>query len=152
MRVPISGAARTLFIVCAFLMAAPFSNVMAQDQQLVDYRKSVLSALDAHMNAVEAVVADKVKFRHHVSDHAIAIVGGSRSLLELFPEKVATASIKQDGAAPLKDTSPFVAAATQFNGEAARFVQALSTGDPDKVEAQFNSLNKAYKSLQAEIN
>ncbi len=152
MRVPISGAVRTLFIVCAFLMAVPSGNAMAQDQQLVEYRKSVLNALDAHMNAVEAVVADKVKFRHHVSDHAIAIVGGSRSLLELFPEKVTTAAIKKDDAVPMKDTSPFVAAATQFNGEAARFVQALSTGDPEKVEAQFGSLNKAYKSLQAQIN
>lgn len=152
MKTPLATALRMLLILFTVLMVTPFDDAMAQDEGLKAYRKTVMAALDAHMSAIAAVVDGKVKYWHHVPDHAVGIVGTSRALLELFPEKVGKAPGKEGEAAPKKDMNKFAMAAAQFNGEAAKLVQISMAGDPTRTTAQYKTLSKAYETLQSQTN
>jgi len=77
-----------IFVVVVSLGLTTGSTI-AQEKKVVDnYRSTVMSGIDAHMQSIKAITEGKVPFWHHLPDHAVAIVGTSRSLLEIFPDKM----------------------------------------------------------------
>ena len=79
-------ALKTLAVLVWFGMLT--ASTMAQDKEIESYRSTVMSGIDAHMQSIKAITEGKVPFWHHLPDHAVAIVGTSRSLLEIFPDKM----------------------------------------------------------------
>ncbi len=141
---------RSLFMLVlagVLLFAASTERAVAADKSVMEYRAAVLSGLDAHITAVGSIVDGKVAFVHHLPDHAVAIVGTSRGLLEIFPEKTASdkASAKKKDAAV-----PFEALAVDFNLAAARLVQVIPTGDKGAIKAHYVELTKAHDALLKE--
>jgi cytochrome c556 len=137
-----------IFVVVVSLGLTTGSTI-AQEKKVVDnYRSSVMSGIDAHMQSIKAITEGKVPLWHHLPDHAVAIVGTSRSLLEIFPDKMS----KTNGDAAKREIMPsFKDAAMRFNGEAARLVQIIPSGNRDAVTAQSKVLAEAYDKLRQEI-
>ena len=139
-------ALKTLAVLVWFGMLT--ASTMAQDKEIESYRSTVMSGIDAHMQSIKAITEGKVPFWHHLPDHAVAIVGTSRSLLEIFPDKMS----KTNGDAAKREIMPsFKDAAMRFNGEAARLVQIIPSGNHDAVTAQSRVLAEAYGKLKQEI-
>lgn len=138
------------------LLLIPAGGAMAEPSDaLRAHRVHVLAATDAHMAALGDIATGKVALFHHAVDHAVAIVGSSRGLLELFPEKVAglaprngNAGMTGDGARP----TAFQSAAVTFNEQAARMVQLAMGGAHDPVARQFEVLREAYAGLRKHID
>jgi hypothetical protein len=115
-------------------------------KEVANYRSTVTSAIDAHMQLIKDIVEGKVPFWNQLADNAVAIVGMSRSLLEIFPDKLSKADLA--GAEP---ASAFKKAAMRFNAEAAWLVQTIPYGNRDAVIAQYKKLSEAYDALKSEI-
>ena len=143
------GVLRTFFLAAAVLTAG--GGVMAQgvDDAQLAYRAHVLAALEAHIQAIGDVVDGKVAYWHHVPDHAVAIVGSSRGLIEVFPDKTGAAQGNSggNGAKPSEPT-PFVNAAVKFNEQAARMVQLAVNSQRDPITRQYAVLKDAYDLLR----
>ena len=95
------------------------------------YRAQVLVSLEAHMKAIGNIVEGEVPFWHHIPDHAVALVGSSRGLLEIFPDKAGGATKGangKEGAGDEKPT-PFAMAAVKFNEQSARMVAMNNATD-----------------------
>jgi len=148
------GFLRALILAIGLLTAEGGAMGQPVDPALKAYRGQVFAALDAHLQAIGDIVEGKVPFWHHIPDHAVAIVGSSRGLLEIHPEKTGATPRKngedknsEDGAKPPAAT-PFEVAAVKLNDQAAQMVQ-LSTGDQrDLVARQYVVLKEAYDALR----
>jgi hypothetical protein len=115
------------------------------------HRGHVLAAMDAHMTALADIVSGKVALSHHAADHAVAIVGTSRGLLELFPEKVTGIALKNGDlgtAAAAHAATPFQTASIKLNEQAARMVQLAMSSTRDAVARQYDVLKEAYAALR----
>lgn len=141
-----------LMLACSVPAIVVANGAHAEDKPAAAYRAAVTSSLDSHMKAVEKIVGGDVPYWHHLLDHAVAIVGISRGLLELFPEKSGATAAGGNAAAPKEETrSAFVTAAAQFNADAAKLVQAAMTGQREGIASQFAALNRAYQALQKQL-
>lgn len=143
------GFLRALILAIGLLTAEGGAMAQPVDPALKAYRGQVFAALDAHLQAIGDIVEGKVPLWHHIPDHAVAIVGSSRGLLEIHPEKTGATPRKngEDSAKPPAPT-PYVAAAVKLNEQAARMVQ-LSMGDQrDLVARQYVVLKEAYDALR----
>jgi len=135
------------------LFAVSTERAVAADKSVMEYRATVLSGLDAHIKAVGSIVDGKVAFVHHLPDHAVAIVGTSRGLLEIFPERIEKVASDKANANKKKDAAvPFEALAVEFNLAAVRLVQVIPTGDKGAIKAHYAVLTKAYEALRKEAN
>lgn len=139
-------------VLLALTFVIPMGQVMAQPTDaLRAHRSHVLAAMEAHMTALGDIVDGKVALTHHATDHAVAIVGTSRGLLELFPEKTAGLPQKNGevaSAAAPPPATPFQTAAIKFNEQAARLVQMTMSSTRDAVGRQYVVLKDAYTALR----
>jgi cytochrome c556 len=127
-------------------------HATAADTALPEYRDNVMASLEGHVKAAGLIVNDKVPFWHHLPDHAVAIVGTSRGLLEVFPDKVKAADASQKNGKDKAGSPPFPMLAAQFNHEAARLVQLAPTGDKAAIKAQYEVMMKAYEAVVKATN
>jgi cytochrome c556 len=142
-----------LVVASVLLFAVSTERAMAADKSVIEYRAAVLSGLDAHIKAVGSIVDGKVPFVHHLPDHAVAIVGTSRGLLEIFPERMEKAASDKASANKKKDAAvPFEALAVEFNLAAARLVQVIPTGDKGAIKAHYEALTKVHDALLKEAS
>lgn len=128
------------------LATAPAAAAAAEDEvaNVIKYRQLVMKSLEAHMDATAAVVSGDVNYWHHVGEHAVAISGLSRGMLELFPHW--TGPNKGDTRAlpaVWKRWPDFEAAAVRFNAEAARLVVSIGSIDRRAIGAQLAQVEKA---------
>jgi cytochrome c556 len=148
------GFLRALILAIGLLTAEGGAMAQPVDPALKAYRGQVFAALDAHVQAIGDIVEGKVPLWHHIPDHAVAIVGSSRGLLEIHPEKTAPTPRKngedkvgEDGAKPPAPT-PFAAAAVKLNEQAAQMVQLSMSDQRDLVVRQYVVLKEAYDALR----
>ncbi len=140
-------------VVLITMMSITTGNAMAQDSALKTYQDRVLAALDAHINAIGDIVDGRVPFQHHIADHAVAVVGSSRGLLETFPEKAGRKSKANGGDESSTDKKPtsFAVAAVKLNEHAALLVQLVTRSGPDPIKRQYGVLKEAYENLLSEV-
>ena len=153
------GFLRALILAIGLLTAEGGAMAQPVDPALKAYRAQVFAAIDAHLQAIGDIVEGNVPLWHHIPDHAVAIVGSSRGLLEIHPEKTGATPRKngedkdgedKNGAEIAKPPAPtpFVVAAVKLNEQAARMVQ-LSMGDQrDLVARQYIVLKESYDALR----
>ena len=135
--------------ICAVLLIAAglpakAAFIEAEAVNIIAYRQVVMRSLDSHVRAIAAITTDKVAFWYQVGDHAVAISGMSRALLELFPHWTrpprgntrALPGIWQDWPA-------FEAAALAFNKEAVQLVASVHSIDRQAIRAQFARVEKS---------
>jgi hypothetical protein len=148
------GVLRALILAIGLLTALGGAMAQPVDPALKAYRAQVLAALDAHLQAIGYIVEGKAPLWHHIPDHAVAIVGSSRGLLEIYPEKTGATPRKngedkngEDGAKPPAPT-PFADAAVKLNEQAAQMVQLSMGEERDLVARQYVVLKEAYDALR----
>ncbi len=143
---------RLLGVVLAslVLLVVPGMSAQAKNEAMASYRASIMQSLNGHVAAIGAIVDEKVAFRHHLLDHAVAIVGTSRGLLEIFPEKVKkkTAEKSKANGKKSKSSPSFEALATEFNLAAAHLVQVIPSGNKAAIKQHFAKLKTVYGKLQ----
>ena len=136
----------------ALFFMTPLSAAMAQvDMKLESYRSQVMAGLSANMHAIGMIVNGTVKFSDAVGDMiladlAVAIAGPSRSLLQLYPDKMKASG----GEEARQIMPPFREVAGRFNGEAARLVQIAPSRNQDAIAAQYKALDEAFQALAKE--
>ena len=130
----------------------PLGATLAQaDKELESYRSQVMTGMAANMQAIGMIVDGKVKFPEALggmllADLAVAIAGPSRSLLELFPDKMKAGTSGGEGTI----MPPFQEVAARFNGEAARLVQIVPSRNQDAIAAQYKTLDQAFQAVTKE--
>jgi cytochrome c556 len=136
-----------LAVTGGLFLAASIYPAAAEETSLLDYRQNVMTSLEGHVKAAGLIVNEKVPFSHHLADHAVAIVGTSRGLLEVFADKAKKAEAGEKKDKNDADSPPFPVLAAQFNLEAARLVQITPTGDKGAIQAQYATMTKVYDAL-----
>ena len=143
---------RVLAVIISVVMST--IGVLGQDREIEAYRTNVMNGIDAHMQAIRAIVDGKVPFWHHLADHAVAISATSRELLNIFPDKM---SKRESDEAKHQIMPPFQEVAMRFNTEATHFLQVVPSGNRDAVAtqyavaaqyAQYKVLAEAYDALK----
>jgi hypothetical protein len=140
-------------IAVVIFAVTPLGAALAQvDKQLESYRSQVLAGMAANMQAIGMIVTGKVQFPDAtgnmlLADLAVAIAGPSRSLLQLFPDKMKAASGGEEGRQIMP---PFQEVAARFNGEAAGLVQIVPSRNQDAIAAQYKKLDQAFQALTKE--
>lgn len=112
--------------------------------QIASYRQAVMKSMSQHMKAIDMILKGEVGFLHHVGDHAVAITGMSRGLIEVFP-KGSDAAAAETRALPAIWAKPkeFQDRALAMNQAAARLVNAAMSGDRDAMANQAKALGQA---------
>lgn len=140
-------------IAVVMFVMTPLSAAMAQvDMKLESYRSQVMAGLSANMHAIGMIVYGTVQFPDAMgnmllADLAVAIAGPSRSLLQLYPDKMKAASGGEEGRQIMP---PFQEVAARFNGEAAGLVQIVPSRNADAIAAQYKKLDQAFQALTKE--
>ena len=139
---------KALQALCVVLCLAPTTAGGVEPQydavDIVKYRQFVMKALDAHMEAVRSVVVGKADYWHQVGDHAVAISGMSRAMLQLFPHWTGPGKVKTEAMKTFWARWPdFQTAALRFNAEAAGLVTAVSSIDRRAIVGQFKKVEHA---------
>ncbi len=143
-----------LSLAVALLLALSGTTALADEKQDAEYRTTVMSTIDGHVKAIGLIIDGKVSFTHHLVDHAVAVVGTSRGLLEIFPDASETKPDKKDTKAKEEEkekeaeSSPFDKVALEFNTAAARLVQVLPSGDQALIKSHYEVLKKAHANLK----
>lgn len=136
-----------LLLTGTLLVAVSLPHAVADDTSLSEYRETVMASIEGHVKAAGLIVDEKVAFAHHLADHAVAIVGTSRGLLEVFPEKAKAGEAERGNGKGTSDDPSFPMLASQFNLEAARLVQLAPTGDKAAIKTQYEAMTKIYEAL-----
>lgn len=139
---------RAVQALCVVLCLAPTTAGGVEPQydavDIVKYRQFVMKALEAHMEAVRSVVVGKADYWNQVGDHAVAISGMSRAMLQLFPHWTGPHKVQTDALTTVWDRWPdFQTAALRFNTEAAGLVNAVSSIDRRTIVGQFKNVEHA---------
>jgi cytochrome c556 len=137
-------------IAVVIFAVTPLCAASAQiDKELESYRSQIMAGMASNMQAIGMIVTGKVQFPDAMgnmllADLAVAIAGPSRSLLQLFPDKMKAASGGGEGHQIMP---PFQEVAARFNGEAARLVQIVPSRNQDAIAAQYKTLDEAFQAL-----
>jgi cytochrome c556 len=140
-------------IAVIIFAVTPLGAALAQvEKQLESYRSQVMAGMAANMQAIGMIVTGKIQFPDAtgnmlLADLAVAIAGPSRSLLQLFPDKMKAASGGEEGRQIMP---PFQEVAARFNGEAAGLVQIVPSRNQDAIAAQYKKLDQAFQALTKE--
>ncbi len=136
--------AATLLVTFTSIGATIFAVDGDDAANIVEYRQMIMQSLDKQMEAIRSIVEGKGEYWHQVGDHAVAISGMSRGMLEMYPhwtgpKKVETRALP----AIWEKWQEFQPAAVGFNQEAAQLVLAVGSIDRRAIDGQFDRLEKA---------
>ncbi|MDJ0949066.1 MAG: cytochrome c [Alphaproteobacteria bacterium] len=142
----LTGTISIIGIALAIVVVPWTRTVHGQDPaaNVIKYRQTVMKSLGAHMAAIGQIVKGEVGYTHHIMDHAVAISGMSRGLLEIFPPGTGPAAGETRALPDIWEKwGEFQGAALKLNQEAARLVSATGSIDSRLVQNQFAQLGKA---------
>ncbi len=144
--------------LAASLLAGFVSPVFAVDEpeNIIKYRKAVMSAIGGHTGAIAGVVKGEVSFVAHVESHARGINEMSKLITQLFPAGTGNDAIKDTRALPAiwKDKAKFDAAAQALQDQSAKLIEVAQGGDVGAIGGQLQNVGKAcggcHKPFRAE--
>ena len=115
----------------------------AADEDVVEYRQSVMKLMDAHVDAITTVVRGQVAFTDHVAAHAASIEQLSTTIIDLFPAETGPAALPTSALQEIwSDKAGFEAAALALQQAATNLSLAAQTGDHVAIATEFNNLRR----------
>ena len=112
---------------------------------VIKYRQAFMKANSAHITMISAVVKGEVSWTDELAGNAHALHGQSKNLLRLFPEGSGKGDTDVESVAlPViwERWGEFEAAATAFETESAKLVEAVESGDQAAIARQLGVLGK----------
>jgi len=147
----------TLAIAASLLFGAASPAFAADEpENMIKYRKAVMSAIGGHTGAIAGVVKGEVSFVGHVEAHARGINEMSKLITQLFPTGTDNGAFKDTRALPAiwQDRAKFDAAAQALQDESAKLIEVAQGGDAGAIGAQLQNVGKAcgscHKPFRAE--
>jgi cytochrome c556 len=144
--------------LAASLLVGVVSPAFAADEpeNMIKYRKAVMSAIGGHTGAIAGVAKGEVSFVGHVEAHARGINDMSKLITQLFPAGTDNGAYQDTRALPdiWADKAKFDAAAQALQDESAKLVEVAQGGDVAAIGAQLQNVGKAcggcHKPFRAE--
>lgn len=147
----------TLAIAASLLVgAASPASAADEPENMIKYRKAVMSAIGGHTGAISGVVKGEVSFVGHVEAHARGINEMSKLITQLFPAGTDNGAFKDTRALPAiwEDKGKFEAAAQALQDQSAKLIEVAQGGDAAAIGAQLGNVGKAcggcHKPFRAE--
>jgi cytochrome c556 len=112
---------------------------------VIKYRQAFMKANGAHITMIAAVVKGEVSWTDELAGHAHAMHEQSKHLLRLFPENSGKDDTDVKSAAlPViwEQWSKFEEAASAFEAESGKLVEAVESGDQTAIARQVGVLGK----------
>ncbi len=109
-------------------------------KDLIDYRKTVMSAIGAHAGAIAAMVRNKVDY-DHMRAQAAAMAETVSTINDIFPAGSGPAAGETEALAVIwTDAAGFAKAVADSQAAAESFADAADAGDPAAIGKAFGAL------------
>jgi cytochrome c556 len=112
---------------------------------VIKYRQALMKANSAHITMIAAVVKGEVSWTDDLAGNAHALHEQSKNMLRLFPEGSGKGDTDVKSVAlPViwEQWGEFEAAATAFEAESGKLVEAVESGDQAAIARQLGALGK----------
>jgi cytochrome c556 len=112
---------------------------------IIKYRQALMKANSAHITMIAAVVKGEVSWTDELAGNAHSLHEQSKNLLRLFPEGSGKGDTDVESVAlPViwEKWGQFEAAATAFETESAKLVEAVESGDQAAIARQLGVVGK----------
>jgi len=144
---------RSLFVRLVLLVSSlVFVSVSFADEaeDVIKYRKGVMTSVGGHMTAVDLIVRGKASFSADLLDHAQALANILTKVEKLFPEG------SDFGDTRAKDSiwskpAEFKKVTQQAGTAASALLEAVKKGDQADYQSKFKSLGEACKACHKDF-
>ena len=124
--------------LCALSTTTLWAEPTGKD--LIDYRKTVMSAIGAHAGAIAAMVRNKVDY-DHMQAQANAMADTVSTIGDIFPAASSSAAGETEALDNIwEDTDGFAEAVAASQAAADDFADAADAGDPAAIGKAFGAL------------
>jgi len=131
-------------IIAAILIAGAPATQAQEPENYIKYRQAMMMAIGGHSGAASQIVRGKVNPEGALAMHALALAELTSDLTSLFPEDSDFGETKAK-AEIWSDRAGFEKAANDAKSATAAFAEAVTGGDPEKIETAFKKVGDACK-------
>lgn len=126
-------------LLCAMLTTGAMPSAVAETEDVVKYRQSLMSGVGGAMGTLAAIVQGKVEYKNALADNARALHALTLHIEDAFPQ----GSLNDDSAAKpeiWEKWDEFQAAAQKSREASTAMVAAAESGDDGQIGAAFKAL------------
>lgn len=133
------------------LVAAPLARAESEPEDIIKYRKNVMTSNGAHMSAADAIIRGKAaEFRKDLAYHVAALQAINRDVAGLFPKGSDFGDTDALDAVWSK-RAEFERRATDARAKADALAKAVAAGDSAKYSAAFAQLADTCKACHKDF-